>query len=375
MITVLLFSQGFSQKSEKLDFDSSKQYTQQYIDSLIKNRVPLELSGFKKMFESNSELYGWPYYYQEIATNLSNEKKYDSILHYVNKGIEIFENSKVKRKIDEKIVMNLYYKKAVELRYLGDHSASITNFQRSLGLSQLYTFEKRPFIYTGLAANYYKVGNDSLSLKYYVLATKDSVYMNLGNRRTAISTLARIGRVYERLKDLDSAFSYYKKALKISGITDYKLEISGLNAAIGNIYFKNDKLDSTYHFYKKSVSANAKFGASYNKIHLDYFLSFIDVYEGRYKKPEAFLNNLVKEGKSFEKIDEDEKYLVLQSYKLLGMIYEKDGNSKKYQSLLSGSLNFIESVHEMQLKEDLVNLEVQYQTKEKDASIAQLEEK
>ena len=59
---------------------------------------------------------------------------------------------------------------------------------------------------------------------------------------------------------------------------------------------------------------------------------------------------------------------------LLGVAYEKQGNAEAYRGLLDDYLLFLDKYEKNKEREAIENLEIQYQVKQKNASISQLEE-
>ncbi|MEE9364388.1 MAG: histidine kinase [Cellulophaga sp.] len=383
LIPFFLFANAiFSQKTDSLVYDPEKKYTQKFMDSIIigrytRNIVTLTNEDFGKMLRSDSDLRGWVYYYARKASKANREKKYDSSLYYAEKSIKSVYDSKVFRLLDEKKLTNVYTVKGHSLYTQGYYKKSIVAYQKALDLIKKHPYIWESFVVVGIADNHYKLGNDSLALKYMLQVSKDSLFMGYNN--SAIRIYKKIGSLYQDIGNTDMAKKYFEKSLEYSENSDYKISLPSIYGSLGSIFLVEKNVDSTVYYYKKAVEAEFKYNVkpeNHQGIQesSDFRKEYIAVIEGDLDSAIRNLKELVKKINSFEVINIEDKDLMVKIVKTLGMAYEKQGNSKEYQKLLEESFTFLERFHQGQLKEDLQNLETQYQTKEKDFSIVQLEQ-
>ncbi len=370
------------QEDDIIYFDPEKEYTQAYMDSLIAElRVAkskrIEVSEFKKMLESNDELIGWSYYYFGKSVTNYLKKQYDSSLYYADIGIEIYEKSEVKRDIDLHDQLLLHYYKGESYTNLNKYADAIVSFQRAWDISKIQPYKFESFIVAGIASNHYRLGNDSLSLVYYRITETDSSFMQFP--RAAASAYSRIGSLYEKKEDFDIAGKYYKKAIKVGDTTGEKVLMSEPYGMLGALFHKREMIDSAVFYFEKAQLMIDEYGLSYyydleHQRVSDYYKGYLELQDGKLDEGIATLEVLMKQMDSLAKITRPDKELMEQVATTLGTAYQDRGNSGKYQELIETSNGFLNRFYEEQFAADLNDLEVQYQTKEKDASIARLEE-
>jgi len=378
LISVFFFNSAICQQQVLLDFDPEKTYTQTYIDSMINAPAfPMRISQFKKVLESDKSLYGWQYHDRSMAISHYNKRQYDSVIYFAKKGYEAFERSKVKRQLDgEYAVACLYYNAKVHSESnQRDYNEAVKIYHKALELEKKYPFRWKSFILASLGSTHGKTGNDSLALKYNILAMEDSAYSALP--RPAAIAYTRIGNLYEKFANESEAIRYYHKGVKVSNNSDYKFVLAPLYGCLGNIYHDNKIMDSAYYYYQKAHLANQAYGNDNfpgSKDYDTYYKSYINIHGNEPAKNIKDLKKLILATNEAEIITKDSKELMQDAVNLLGLAYQKTENYKEYSNLLNTTFSILDEFHADQLREDLTQLEIQYQTKEKDASIAQLEE-
>ena len=372
----LNFNTIFSQQTDSLIFNNNIEYNQKFIDSLmlIKNRKKvLSIEDFAKMLRSNDSLQGWVHYYEAKSSSFYRKKDFDSSIFYANTGIKFFNKSKTKRPFDEERLTKVYIVKGASLMELGNYKKSIISYQTALDLIKKYPYKWKSYIITGIANNHFRLGNDGLALKYSLLASKDNLYMSID--QAAIVNYTRIGSLYSAIGNNKSAIQSFNKGLKRAINSNYKTNISTIYGSLGNIYESKKKPDSVIYYYKKAIHADDTYGISNYKGALEeneFRNSYIAIFEGSLNEAIINLKKLIHKINSFEKINKDDKDLIIKSIETLGIAYQAKGDSNEYQNLLKESFNFLDRFHKEQLNENIQNIETQYQTKEKEASILQL---
>jgi len=374
-ITILVSFFSFCQENEKLEFDSNISYSQEYIDSLlIIPKFSYSVTDLKKILETN-KLFGWTYYYNKLTSIAIQEQKLDSAIYYSNRAIKAYTNSKVKRDFDEQFLVRTYNLKGLALQRKKDYNNAVINYQRALVLSKKYPYKWTSFIVSGIARSNYQLGNDSLALKYFLQVSKDTLYMGLP--RPAITTYTSIGGIYVYFGEINKAKYFYKKGLETSNRTNYKVNIATLFGSLGIISKNEKEIDSAVYYFEKALKADLKYGIGGfhgAKDNNEFYKSYVNVYKGPLNKAINDLNILVNKINSYEKLTIIDRDLMLNTLELLGVAYQKKENYKEYQNILTVTFNFFNTFQKGQLKENLQGLETQYQTKEKDESIEQLEE-
>ncbi|WP_299336032.1 histidine kinase [uncultured Psychroserpens sp.] len=375
-ITFLINYVGYSQNEDILTYDANKVYTQKYVDSINKNNLRIKLSDYKKILESDKKLKGWTRYYAGLASLASRENKYDSVFFYADKAIKTYNDLEVPRPVDEHYLVGVYINKARSLKAASkDYKNSIINYQAAIDLSKIYPYKYISYVTAGIADAHIQMGNKELALKYFLEVEKDSVYMNIS--RPAVVTLTKIGALYKDMNNVEEARKYYNKGLDKSINSDYKSNIPTLYAYLAFTYHQDDKYLQASKYFKQAIEAIKANGvgdfpgAQFN---YDFLKCYVEVFEGKTNKAIEDLKELLSAIKGQEKINRDDYELATYVIETLGIAYQKKGNASEYKALIKESSLIYERYNKEQQQQELQNLETSYQTKEKDASIAQLEE-
>lgn len=378
LIAVTIYAPVFAQATDTVTFDPKIKYTQTIVDTLFVGlkKAKIKIKSFediKRILESDKDLLGWPYYYYRKLRSYK-ESKYDSIILYADKGIKAFETSTVKRDFDEQNLLQLNYQKAFALSILNKHSEAIVCYQKALDLNKKYPYKWKSFIIAGKARSHYDMGNDSLALESFLKLTKDSLYMSI--TRSFVTTYERIGGIYYASQDLEKSKYYFRKSLDKSINSSYKADLASIYGSLGGIYFRRKNIDSVLYYYKKSIYSDKEFGIGdyYGAIEDNQFhKGYVNIFEGALEKGIFDLQKLKSKLILATKKTKGDKELMLKIIETLVIAYEKQGNYKECHNLLTETFDFLDAFHKGQLKENLQELETQYQTKEKDFEINQLE--
>ena len=375
LIVIFYFNLIHSQNTKKIKFNPKKKYTQIEIDSLLYDTKRIDIDELKKILKSDKSLFGWSRYYSLKSRNSLIIKAYDSSMIYAEKSIESYANAKIKRHEDEKpLLLSYYYKGRIFSQEKKDYNASTVNYLKALELTKKHPYKYRSAIVTSIAYNYLKIGNDSIALHYYLRASQDTIYMK--SPQLAVTTNGSIADIYNTLKNIKLAKRYYNKALSVALKSDYKDDIDNIYGNLGSLTRNEKKNDSTLYFYKKAIQANKKYKKMDSRYSNEYNLlykSYINIHEGSIQEAIDSLNTIINKIKELETIDKEDKSLMLETIQIVALAYEIQKNSKKYSNLLNENTAFLNKLNKQQLKENLTNLEIKYQTKEKDTSIKQLE--
>jgi hypothetical protein len=354
-------------------------YTQQEVDSIllyyrVNARKIKDYSDVKKILESDKKLRGWSYYYFLKSKQYNLTKVYDSSIVYANKGITYFNGLKNQRDFDEKIMLEIHLYKARSLNALKKDDESIKSNQKALDYTKKYPYRWKSFITAAIASCHLEIGNDSIALGYYLENTKDSLYMTLD--RSAVATYERIGKIYAYSNDLKSAQKYFVKGVNRSMLGSYKDNLWVLYYDLGYVSKRNKSTDSVLYFHKKAIKYfnNKIFTQTPPEYILSYLNSYVELYEGDANKAIIQLNRILDTYKGKKKFTKTDKELIVNVFDALVIGYKKQGNLDGLGKVQKESSAFLEKFYENQLKINLDNLEVKYQSKEKDTSIAVLEE-
>ncbi|MFC4634872.1 histidine kinase [Dokdonia ponticola] len=371
-------SLSFSQETAQEVFKAEITYTQEMIDTIIshhlRNIKPLKnASELKKMLESNDQLSGWVHYNFFKAAEFTVEKEYDSVVKYADRAIQSYENSKSKRDFEEERLFYSYYLKGRSLAYLQKFEQAILSHQMALEYTKKYPYKWKSFIVSAIANSHLEIGNDSIALDYYLKISKDSLYMSID--RSSVTTYTRIGTIYYDFEDLESSRKYYQKAIDKSENGKYKSNMWILYNNIGDIYKKKNNIDSTLFYYKKAINYydDAIQSSTGTNNLFNYLKGYIELYEGDINQSIYYFNEVIAYFKEKPISNKDRKDLLVQVYAALGDAYGKTNNTEGLKTTLESSNKLIENFYQHQLEVNLNDLELKYQTKEKDDSIKLLE--
>ncbi len=374
-IAVLTILQVRAQDKDIIPFEPDKEYTQQFLDSVLDNVIRVKTTDLKKMLESNPNLLGWPHYYNRSAIINYHDGNTDSTLYYVDKAVSSFNNSSVKRDLDEEPLVNAYYYKGKAYWKLKDYDASTKNYHLALDLHKKHPYKWVSYIYSGIGWNHFENGDDSLALTYYHRAINDANFKKID--RAMITTQKSMGDIYSRHQQMDSALYFYNNALARSQSSSYKANISAIYTSLGFSYYDLKKLDSTVYYFEKAYATNLEQGIpSYEGAEINHHLV-----KGVHEYHHNLLGNALKSlqqcigliASQSSLTKSDERCAVL-AFDFLNRIYQLQGNQKGQQQNFEASLSYFRDYSKDLLKEQTRKLEVAYQTREKDASILQLEQ-
>lgn len=332
----------------------------------------------KAALTANRKLTGWHIYYSRIAHLKYFSKDRDSALFYAQKAIASYNELKKENDSFWEQEMLVYYIKGKRETAKREYDKSLVSMQMAIQLAKEHNLKRweGPNHYA-MARSHYNFGNDSIALKYFLIVAEDSIH--LSNPRAFIATHAILGSIYKELEENELAKKHVLSAIEVSEKSDYKANLFPLYSAMGSIYREENNKDSLHIYYTKANDRFENFDRhSPDKIvgwDYAYLLnkSYLNLEKGALVEAEKDIEMVIEYYVSKEKVHRVDKDNVIYASQLLGQIYEKQGNVTKYSQLLEITSNYLEKFREQKLKEDLENLEVQYQTREKDQSIAQLE--
>ncbi|NQY05277.1 MAG: histidine kinase [Flavobacteriaceae bacterium] len=375
-LSFLIFTGVFSQVNDTLVFNSKETYTQEFVDSLIAQRLnPYKIEIYKKILESDNSLMGWPRYYAGKG-NFVFSKDQDSCLYYMNKAIILYENSDIKRAIDEKSLIQAYIHKAIIYHRRKEFLTSTNNYRKALDLTKVHTYTWKGFILSGLAKNHLEIGNDSLALDYFKLAAKDSMYMTLD--QPAIVTHTRIANIYLRLGEKEKALAGFNYALELSKEKTFKGNMPGIHGKLGKIAYEDFDMQLAETHFKKSITYYDEQGIGDDDLNGKWLYkgmtAFMNIRNNNIDEGIRELNEIVHHFDAIENYNRDELEHVEFTYIELAEAYSRLGNYDQARKIRQQHVKILNDFTLQIMEQDMQELEISYQTKEKDASIKRLEE-
>ncbi len=351
-------------------------YTQSQIDSFDVYPTTREnILVYKNMLETNENLIGWEYYYAKMSRLYLSEQVYDSCYFYSKKTIDSYNSSEKKRAFDEKKLIVAYYNGARALRlHYKDYSKSLKYLLSCLDLMNKYpnfVVYMRGYVLKEIASNHMEMGDESMALKYLLQVSNDSLYLK--NPKNYSPLYNQIGILYFNKNEIDSAKYFYRKALKD---TIKNRRVSAHNN-LGDLYRSINLIDSCVYHYKLSKEYLSKYSTKGLLLNTKYFAesnyNYVKLHDGKIIESIKGLESLLDTINNFEKFNKEEKTLKLGTLDYLIEAYQKNNQLNNALKVSKRKNDFLEEFHQQVLDENLRDLNIAYEVKEKDKSIQQLE--
>ena len=373
-LSVMLSAWSFGQKDSLLAFEPNREYTQQYIDSIIKSpKFPYALEDFEKVLRSDKQLKGWIYHYNRQMTISIRHEAYDSAFYFAELAKKTFEESHVKRDFDEALLIRTYNLHAYAYTRTKNFPDAITNYYKAVDLAKKHGYKWVSYLVAGIARSHFEMGNKDLALKSYLSVLNDTVYMNLD--RPAIATYTNIAGLYLELEKKDSAVYFVRKGIKRSLDSDFKDNLASFYGYMGYMHFESNQ-DSAKYYFNKAIATNNQYGlGNFAEAAVDdiFSRSYLNFYNGNTSQAIKGFNAILDSANTYDRLTKTNREVFLKSIEMLGIIYAQSENPNAYKVLLKKQADFLNRFHTDQISAELNKLEIDYQTKQKDASIAQLE--
>ncbi len=172
---------------------------------------------------------------------------------------------------------------------------------------------------------------------------------------------AALGQIYSSLNQLDSALYYSEISHKYALKTGDKESLAISYNALGRVYYDKEKYEKALYYMLKSLAYDQQIdglkdaGDTYLNIGAIYFRL------KNYPKAIAYLN------KSRQlAYQEEDPYAIYLSYNNLVEVYRELGNFEQAIAMYDSTYLYYERVNDLQRDQELLRLEVRYETKLKD---------
>jgi signal transduction histidine kinase/Tfp pilus assembly protein PilF len=307
------------------------------------------------------------------------------------------------------------YQQAVSSHYLGlvnrlesNYSAALKYFQDALGYFQKDSLHPENGLGSlfNIGVVYQTIGDYDKALEYYYqeleLRNRLSVLHGYGNTLNSIGvTLKKMGNyeqaqdiynqaleksleagdsidlsnIYnnrgqtrELLGDYQGALEDYRLSLHLDMKDDYYSGIAHSYESISRIYLKFNQLDSAHHFALEAYELRKNLGQLLELIQSGHNMVEVSLKLGNLD--DAWMYAELTTPKCNELGLPD---LVMNNYALLAEIYRIKGNTLQESQALRSQLAWKDSLHNKQVFETAQNLQIRYETKEKEQALASLQ--
>ncbi len=360
---------------------SQKKYTQIEVDSLMRTGgSPKIVFLLKKMLETDSNLVGWSAYYKQKCYHHLVEKENDSVLFYGRMALELFKDKQLKiekNKKEEPYIKGVSLYMGIVLLQEKKYKESVKSLLRASRLINKYPdFQtgQNPYIYGYLASNFIEMGNKKDALFYRLKVSKDSVYMS--NPKKAAITYNRLGILYDYFEVKDSAFYYHhkslKKRLKIDDFAGARVSYDN----IGNFHRIEQNIDSALWYFDKAKETLQKYPEENYGMSKYFTISnygFALIYNGQPDKAVHILNAVLDTINKIDVVNDNIKELKISTYDYLTEAYTILKKPVLVSSILREKNIFLEKFYQQILDEQLQELNIYYESQEKQNLINELE--
>jgi len=334
--------------SETNDFEKSNIYLQKGLDLAQKANITREVGILSNL----------------LATNASYEGNRELAMSHYHRALKAFADSKDLDKV-AMILMNM----GSEYEYMGNYKYAIA-----------YTFKaiknkERSGVIKNLAYYYQHLGQlfketDQEKWKFYV---EKAYQIATNSTEERVSTRAAIfndlGGIAQRKKNNDQAYAWYDSLIVLSNANDY---LNGLATAYSNrshVYKAEKKYDKALQDMLKAMEIGYKMERNYLIITEHTNAANILIEMNRAAEAKTHATKALELSSSLKSYPEEEA----AAHLALALIGEKTSNWKLAYTHYNAYKEGMDSIRAVDVQKSMHDLEVKYQTSEKEKEIARLD--
>ncbi len=334
--------------SETNDFEKSNIYLQKGLDLAQKANITREVGILSNL----------------LATNASYEGNRELAMSHYHRALKAFTDSKDLDKV-AMILMNM----GSEYEYMGNYKYAIA-----------YTFKaiknkERSGVKKNLAYYYQHLGQlfketDQEKWKFYV---EKAYQIATNSTEERVSTRAAIfndlGGIAQRKKNNDLAYAWYDSLIVLSNANDY---LNGLATAYSNrshVYKAEKKYDKALQDMLKAMEIGYKMERNYLIITEHTNAANILIEMNRAAEAKTHATKALELASSLKSYPEEEA----AAHLALALIGEKTSNWKLAYTHYNAYKEGMDSIRAVDVQKSMNDLEVKYQTSEKEKEIARLD--
>ncbi len=285
----------------------------------------------------------------------------DKALSYYNLALQI--DSSINNKEGVALTYNnmgrLYAKK-------GENNKALLYYTKSYSIfSSIDNKQSMAYLMTNIGNMYFETSDYNKALEYYFNSIK--IKKEISDTIGIANALNNIGVVYIKKEQLDSTLQYFKAAQNLYLKVKYKTGIANSYGNIGEIYFMQGKNGEAIDYFYKSIDLRRKIsdlsGASKS------YLGLGKIYNSIGKIDSAITN--FNKSLYFANISSDKKTRL----ECLKQIAETEANRVNYFKAYKTYKQYIlcyDSISNEQAKRELLDIQVKYETDNKDKEISLL---
>lgn len=176
------------------------------------------------------------------------------------------------------------------------------------------------------------------------------------------------GTVKELLGDFEGALQDYKLSLQLDLEDQYSSGIASTYQSLANLYLHNHQLDSSRQYALKAYQIQSGLGQLKELIHCTHDLVRISLESGNIDDAWMYAEIITPK---CEELGIPE--VLMNNFKLLAEIYHIKGKSELEAQALKSQLQWKDSLYNQQAVETARNLQIRYETQEKEQALASLQ--
>lgn len=217
---------------------------------------------------------------------------------------------------------------------------AISHFK--MALSYIST-KNEPKLYNRMGTMYWRVGNYDSAMYYYIKSARRSE--KSGDKKTLSTAFNNIGFIYAEYDNLVKTLEYYQKALKLRISLNYEKGIGFSYTSIGRVYMEMDSLDKAINYHNRAIVYFEKFNMQSNKANAINSIGNVYIKKGNLKK--ALDKHL--QAKTIRLEINDIRGLS-ESCKNLAKIYLKKRMNKKAEDAINEGIRYAESLGSLKMQ-------------------------
>lgn len=342
--------------------------------------------------------------YKYLGDYLSETSDFEKSNVYLLKGLELAQKASIKREVG--VISNLL---ATNASYEGNRQLALSYYHRALrAFADIKDLDKVAMTMMNMGSEYESLGNYKYAIAYTLKAIKNKelsgvkknlayYYQHLGqlfketnrakwkfyvekayqiSRNSAeerVSTRAAIfndlGGIAQREKLYPLAYAWYDSLITLSEANDYQ---NGLATAYSNrshVFKSEKKYDKALADMLKAMEIGYKMDRSYLKITEHTNAANILIEMNRAAEAKTHATKALELASSLKSYPEEEA----AAHLALALIGEKTGNWKLAYTHYNAYKEGMDSIRDADVQKSMHDLEVKYQTSEKEKEIARLD--
>ncbi|MDO1448952.1 tetratricopeptide repeat protein [Rhodocytophaga aerolata] len=267
---------------------------------------------------------------------------------------------------DTSIEAPFYMMRGIINYYEGDYKKAVNDLWAARSrYEQLGDSATVASCYLIIGVAYQELEKLDKALEYFEKSLE--IYKQVGDKKGIAMASGNMGVVFKKKKQYDKALEYYNQSLRVHQKYGYREEARIDLSNIGNIYLAQKKYDEAFENYKMAKEIAEDLGSQIDILSTAFDLALLESKVGNYQQSVLAFEQIIKQA-----TDLQYKYLIKESYLALSEVYQESGNfsqalnSRKHYEVWKDSL--LNENHLNEVKE----LELKYQTAEKDKQISLL---